>query len=156
MTQKTDTYKVTEKVGDNYYRPPSSITKEEYEDYMNQKMAHEYWKEKNKTPQDPNDTTLSEEEKKEALGFNIPMSPLAERYLGEGGVNIKPNGNVLLDFGYKLQTTRDPRIPVPQQTQGLFNFDQTIQLSLKGTVGEKGWCIDKTTTPKLLLNLKTP
>ncbi|MDZ7645832.1 MAG: hypothetical protein U5K54_00910 [Cytophagales bacterium] len=48
-----------------------------------------------------------------------------------------PRGFVNLDFGGQWQRIENPSIPLRQQKNGGFEFDQQINLSVVGKVGEK-------------------
>jgi cell surface protein SprA len=48
-----------------------------------------------------------------------------------------PRGFVTLDFGASFQKISNPNIPIRQQKNGGFEFDQQINMSVVGKVGEK-------------------
>jgi cell surface protein SprA len=60
-----------------------------------------------------------------------------DRIFGGNYVDIRPNGSVLLDFGYRRQRVYNPAFPIRQQSSGQFLFDQQISLNAQGKIGEK-------------------
>ena len=124
-------YHVTEKIGDTDYRSPSEMSYEEFEKHRQEEAAQKYWKNK----KDPRigDTTMGNAR----LVPKIVMSPTMDRIFGGNVIDIKPNGNVMLDFGGQFQRVDNPATPVRLQRMGQFIFNQTIQLNVQGKVGEK-------------------
>ncbi|MFC4873390.1 cell surface protein SprA [Negadavirga shengliensis] len=67
----------------------------------------------------------------------ITMSPTFDRIFGGNEINIIPTGNVNLDFGGIFRRIDNPSIPIRQQRNGGFNFNQQIQMSVNGLLGQK-------------------
>jgi cell surface protein SprA len=67
----------------------------------------------------------------------IYVSPVLDRIFGGSYVELIPRGFVNLDFGAQFQKIENPAIPIRQQRNGGFEFDQQINLSVVGKVGEK-------------------
>ncbi|WP_209330231.1 cell surface protein SprA [Lunatimonas salinarum] len=67
----------------------------------------------------------------------ITMSPTFDRIFGGNEITIVPTGNVNLDFGGIFRRIDNPSIPVRQQRNGGFNFNQQIQMSVNGMLGQK-------------------
>src|SRR5690606_4700978 len=67
----------------------------------------------------------------------ITLSPTFDRIFGGNEINIVPTGNVNLDFGGMFRRIDNPSIPIRQQRNGGFNFNQQIQMSVNGTLGQK-------------------
>ncbi|WP_236252933.1 cell surface protein SprA [Echinicola sp. 20G] len=67
----------------------------------------------------------------------ITMSPTFDRLFGGSEINIIPTGYVNLDFGGIFRRIDNPSIPIRQQRNGGFNFDQQIQMSVNGNLGQK-------------------
>lgn len=130
-------YNINETLGDSsfFYRPPSRIPFGDYRDYRSQQMMRDYWKAisigqdagAEDTPDGPDDGRLIPP---------IELSPKIGRFLGGNTIDIRMNGNVVLDFGALWQRVDNPQIPVRQQRNGGFNFDQQIGMNLSGKIGE--------------------
>src|SRR5690606_9579924 len=67
----------------------------------------------------------------------ITLSPTFDRIFGGNEINIVPTGNVNLDFGGIFRRIDNPSIPIRQQQNGGVNFNQQIQMSANGTLGQK-------------------
>jgi cell surface protein SprA len=123
------TYTIKETIGGVDYRPPSSMTFEEYQNYKNREAMKNYWK--NKTS---GEKIL--ETKKKSSALRLPVRGLNGPFGGDF-VEIKPNGLVTLDFAGKWQKVNNPNIPIRQQRNGNFDFDQQISMHVVGKIGEK-------------------
>jgi len=67
----------------------------------------------------------------------LTVSPTFDRIFGGNEINIVPTGAVNLDFGAIFRRIDNPTIPIRQQKNGGFNFQQQIQMSVNGNLGEK-------------------
>jgi len=67
----------------------------------------------------------------------ITMSPTFDRIFGGDSINIIPTGYVNLDFGAIFRRIDNPTIPIRQQKNGNFNFQQQIQMAVNGNLGQK-------------------
>lgn len=124
------TYTIEEKIGETDYRPPSTMTFEEYEQYKRRDMMRSYWKNKNSS-----DSSVNNSDEKSL----IPRIKYANKEgpFGSPYIEIRPTGLVTLDFGGRWQRTANPSYPVRQQRQGQFDFDQTISMNVVGKIGDK-------------------
>ncbi len=124
-------YTIYEKVGDINYRPVTSMTFEEFDKYQESKALKEYWK--NRSAGLDGESAVS--------GRNlIPpifVSPVFDKIFGGSYVEIIPRGFVTLDFGGRWQRIDNPSLPIRQQKNGGFEFDQLINMSVVGKIGEK-------------------
>ncbi|MDA1119436.1 MAG: cell surface protein SprA [Bacteroidetes bacterium] len=124
-------YTIYEKVGEVNYRPTSTMSFEEFNRYQNQRILKNYWKER----------SLGLDGESAVSGRSlIPklfISPVFDRIFGGSYVDIQPNGFVNLDFGARFQRIDNPAVPVRQQRNGGFEFNQQISMNVLGKVGEK-------------------
>ena len=67
----------------------------------------------------------------------LTVSPNFDRIFGGSEINITPTGYVNLDFGAIFRRIDNPTLPIRQQRNGGFNFDQQIQMAVNGSLGEK-------------------
>ncbi|MDF2157136.1 cell surface protein SprA [Algoriphagus sp. CAU 1675] len=67
----------------------------------------------------------------------LTVSPNFDRIFGGSDINIQPTGYVNLDFGAIFRRIDNPTLPIRQQRNGGFNFDQQIQMAVNGSLGEK-------------------
>ena len=124
-------YTVYEKIGDVHFRPMTTMTFQEYDKYNDGVIAKDYFQERS-AGLDGESAVSSRD-----LIPRLYISPMFDRLFGGSYVDIRPNGFVNLDFGARFQRTDNPAIPLRQQRNGGFNFDQQISLNLVGKVGEK-------------------
>ncbi|MFQ3575335.1 MAG: cell surface protein SprA [Cytophagales bacterium] len=139
VTQKVETnetedgYIIREKIGDLDYRPPTNLSKDQYDRIRKQRDLKEYWRENGQKQDEENPA----DNNNRRIIPPIYVSPKFDRIFGGNYIDIKPNGNVNLDFGGNWQRIDNPAIPVRQQRSGGFNFNQQIALNIQGKIGEK-------------------
>ncbi len=126
----TGQYILQSRIGDNMdYRPPQSMTLQQYMDYDMSKSMKTYWLDKNQ-----------EDSQRAAKGL-IPSIQVRNeafcRIFGGCNIDIRPQGSAEVTFGLNTSKTENPRIPVSQRKITTFNFDQKIQLNLVGNIGDK-------------------
>ncbi len=126
----TGQYIMQSTVGGSFdYRPPMSMTLEEYLEYDMERSMKTYWLDR------------VEQESEVAQKSLIPVLKVRgkafDRIFGGNTIDIKPRGSAEIIFGLNISRTDNPRIPVDQRRITTFNFDQRIQLNLMGSIGEK-------------------
>jgi cell surface protein SprA len=62
---------------------------------------------------------------------------LGDKIFGEGGVRLKTQGSVETKFGLKTNIVDNPSLSENARNRTRFNFDQNIQMSVNGKVGDK-------------------
>lgn len=124
-------FSVTEKIGTFDYRPPTIIPFEAYSNYQTEQLLQSYWQERSSLVD--GESTLTSKR----LIPKIYISPVFDRIFGGSYVEINPRGMVNLDFGGRFQRINNPSIPITQQRNGGFEFDQQISMNVVGKIGEK-------------------
>lgn len=124
-------YTIYEKIGELNYRPASSMSFEEYKQYQDRQILKNYWKSRARA-QDGESAVSSR-----GIIPKIYISPVLDRIFGGSYVELVPRGFVSLDFGGRFEKINNPAMPIRQQRNGGFEFDQQINLSVIGKVGEK-------------------
>ncbi|WP_338814264.1 cell surface protein SprA [Bernardetia sp. Wsw4-3y2] len=125
-------YDVLRRDGPNSYTPLGRISVEDYTKLKTYYDDVAYYKEK---IQEESNEQAAETSKVPKIEVALPSG--LGRVLGGDKIEIQPTGSVLLDFGGKWQRIDNPQIPVRQQRNGGINFDQRIQFSILGKLGEK-------------------
>ena len=115
--------------GNINYRPPMSMTLEEYMKYDMEKAMETYWLERL-------DEETGSDDKALIPKINVKGEAF-DRIFGGNQIEIKPQGSAEITFGVNISKTENPRIPVDQRRITTFDFDQRIQLNLTGNIGEK-------------------
>lgn len=124
-------YTIYEKIGDINYRPTTIMSFEEFSRWKEQEMLREYWR--NRSQGLDGESAVSGRR----LIPKLYTSPVIDRIFGGSYVDIQPNGFVTLDFGGRWQRIDNPLIPIRQQRNGGFEFNQQISLNVVGKVGDK-------------------
>ena len=127
----SNNYTIYEKVGDINYRPISTMSFEQFQKVQEERMIKDYWR--NKSIGLDGESAVSGRR----LIPPIYISPVFDRIFGGSYVDIKPNGYVNLDFGSRWQRIDNPAIPIRQQRNGGFQFDQQINMNVVGKIGDK-------------------
>ncbi len=124
-------YTIYERFGDFNYRPTTFMTFEEFSRYQDQQIKKEYWQ--NQSRAADGESAVSGR----SIIPRIYVSPVLDRIFGGSYVELIPTGFVTLDFGAAFQRINNPSIPIRQQRNGGFEFDQQINMGVVGKVGEK-------------------
>ena len=124
-------YTIYEKVGDLNYRPVTTMTFQEFNAQQDRQLLKGYWQ--NKARGVDGESPVSGR----GLIPKIFISPVLDRIFGGSYVELVPRGFVTLDFGGSFQRIFKPDLPIRQQRNGGFEFDQQINMSVVGKVGEK-------------------
>ncbi len=125
------TYSVYENIGNLDFRPASTMTFHEFNDYNNSQLNKDYFKERSAGLD--GESAVSGR----SLIPKLYINPVFDRIFGGSYVDIQPNGYVNLDFGGRFQRIDNPAITRKQQRNGGFRFDQQISMNVVGKVGEK-------------------
>lgn len=125
-------YTIYERMGDVNYRPATTMSAEEFRHYQERQMLKEYWQARSRALD--GESPLSDRDK---FAPKIFISPVLDRIFGGSYIELIPRGFVTLDFGASFQRISNPQIPIRQQRNGGFEFDQQINMNVTGKVGEK-------------------
>ena len=120
-----------EKLGALNYRPSIAVPFNSFDKFSTDKNIKEYFRQKS-IGLDGENTLQS--------GRLIPKIYIPEsldRIFGGNFIDLQVNGFVNLDFGGRFQKVENPSIPIRQQRNGGFNYDQQINLNINGKIGEK-------------------
>ncbi len=124
-------YTIYEKIGDLNYRPTSSMSFAEFKQYQDRQQLKSYWQGKSRA-QDGESAVSAR-----GLLPKIFISPVFDRIFGGNYVELVPRGFVTLDFGGQWQRINNPSLNIRQQKNAGFEFDQQINMSVIGKIGEK-------------------
>lgn len=129
----TDRYIVTERIGEELFRPPTTLSFQEYSNYRRKEDEANYFKQ------------LAGVGQKKDKNFSLdPLSKvdikkdLIDRLFGGNTVSIQPRGNVDLTFGSTYQRLDNPILPKRAQRQFIpVDFNMNINMNVQGKIGEK-------------------
>ncbi|MBC7947906.1 MAG: cell surface protein SprA [Chitinophagaceae bacterium] len=126
---KTKQYYVIEKIGNKYYRVPTSYTSEEFLRIQGRKDEEEYFRRRSAMLADMNRRLFRPKFRVSKDWFN--------RIVGTGKIDIKPSGFVDILAGYQGQNIKNPTIPERARKNGGLDFNMNSQLQVDANIGDK-------------------
>lgn len=126
----TGYYVIHTKIGDVDIATPYLMTPSEYNAYTEQQQMHRYWQEK------IGEVEHNNEKKFDITDMKFNIGP-ADKVFGPGGVQLKMQGSAELLFGFKHQYIENPSLTERSRNNNIFDFDEKIQVSVNGKVGDK-------------------
>ena len=124
-------YFIGSKIGDSYLNAPVLMTPEEYMKWSERRSRDAFFRQKN--------TEAYKTQGKEKFSFadmHFDLGP-AEKIFGPGGVRVKTQGTAELKLGATLKNIDNPSLPIRNRKTTSFDFDEKINLSVNGKVGDK-------------------
>ena len=126
----TGYYVIHTKIGDVDIATPYLMTPTEYASYSEQQAMHQYWQQK------IGEVEHNNEKKFDITDMKFNIGP-ADKVFGPGGVQLKMQGSAELLFGFKHQYIENPSLTERARKNNIFDFDEKIQVSVNGKVGDK-------------------
>ncbi len=127
---ETGTYVIRTRIGDTDITTPYLLTQEEYNQYAERQIMHKYWQQK------IGEVEHNNERKFDITDMKFNIGP-ADKVFGPGGVQLKMQGSAELLFGFKHQYIANPSLTMRARNNNIFDFDEKIQASVQGKVGQK-------------------
>ena len=124
-------YYIGSKIGDSYLNAPILMTPEEYRKWVEKKALYEFFHKK-----DAENRANEGKDKFDLMDMHFSLGP-AEKIFGPGGVRIKTQGSAELKLGATLKNIDNPSLPIRNRKTTSFDFDEKINLSVNGKVGDK-------------------
>ncbi|MBP5259803.1 MAG: cell surface protein SprA [Paludibacteraceae bacterium] len=125
-----DRFYFTPSLGEESLSTPFYMTGDEYVDFSSRKSLSDYYRNRVK----------EEKGKKHELSLTDMKFDIgqADKIFGPGGVQLKLQGSAELIFGLNFKRLKDPSLSERSQHPApAFDFDEKIQLSVQGSVGDK-------------------
>ncbi len=122
-------YDINERMGSLFYRNPSYMTFDEFVDNEYKKSTRNYFRQRS-----------NEESVTQRKGFAPKLYVGGEafnRIFGGNTIDIRPQGSAELIFGLNVNRYDNPTLPERQRKTTNFVFDEKIQMSVIGNIGEK-------------------
>jgi len=129
--ERTGGYLFGTKLGDEWVSTPFSFSWEEYQRMQAERSQHAYFRAKN-----AQDYKAGGKEKFDFTDMHFDLGPL-NKVFGPGGVRIKTQGSAELKIGANTRFTDNPSLSERNRKVFGFDFDEKIDLSLNGKVGDK-------------------
>ena len=124
-------YLIGTKIGGGYMNTPILMTPQEYQQWCIRKSMKQYYANKNKEAYEN-----KEENKFSFSDMKFSLGP-AEKIFGPGGVQIKSSGSAEIKFGLNKKTVDNPSLPIRNRNTTGLDFDEQVNLSVTGTIGDK-------------------
>ena len=124
-------YLIGSKIGDSYLNAPILMTPEEYRIWSEKRAMHDFFRKKDQV-----NVTNQGKDKFDLMDMHFDLGP-AEKIFGPGGVRIKTQGTAELKIGATLKNIDNPSLPIRNRKTTSFDFDEKINLSVNGKVGDK-------------------
>lgn len=122
-------YVFTERVGNQDYRLPKTMTRKEYQKYDFDQAVQNYWRSQSRVK--------SIEERGGFIPKLTVKSEAFNKIFGGNTIDIRPQGYVEVSFGYQVNYTQNPSVSERLQRVPTFDFDQKIQMNVIGKIGDK-------------------
>ncbi|APY11250.1 cell surface protein SprA [Seonamhaeicola sp. S2-3] len=130
----TDRYIYTEKIGSFNINYPIILTPKEYYELVAKENIRSYYKEKIDAFEGKK---VGEDGQKNLLPEFYVKSGLFESIFGGNTIEVIPQGSVEMDLGVLFSKQDNPAFSPRNRSNFTFDFDQRINLSLQGKVGER-------------------
>ena len=127
------TYRLSTRLGQGSpLTAPILLTPEEYAKWQERNSMSRFFRKKNF---DLWESSRSKN-KFDFTDMHFDLGP-AEKIFGPGGVRVKTQGNAELKIGYSIQSIDNPALPSRSRRTNSFDFDEKINLNVRGSVGDK-------------------
>ena len=131
LDEKTGGYRLGMKIGDTYLNTPVLLTRDEYMRWSLKRSMQKYYATKNSEAFEANG-----KEKFDFTDMQFSLGP-AEKLFGPGGVQIKTQGSAELKIGANTTNVDNPTLPLRFRKTFAFDFDEKVNLSVNGRIGDK-------------------
>ena len=126
-----DRYIFGNKIGGSYVAAPTMMTYDEYFKWSERQAMQKFFRSKNEEV-----VKSKGKEKFDFTDMHFDLGP-AEKIFGPGGVRIKTQGTAELKFGATFKNIDNPSLPIRNRKTTTMDFDEKINLSVNGKVGDK-------------------
>ena len=127
------TYSIATRLGDRFVLgTPLLLDRNEYSLWYGKKQMQSYFRKKGNEEWE----NAQKKDKFDFTDMHFDLGP-AEKIFGPGGVRITTKGNAEIKMGYSMQSVDNPSLPSRSRSTSSFDFDEKINLSMRGSVGDK-------------------
>ena len=131
---RTKQYYIVEKIGNKYYRTPTSFTMDEFLRLQGRKDEEDYFKKRAALLTNMNRRIYKPKFKVNDDLFNRIMGVGPD---GKVKIDIKPSGYVDFLAGYQGQNIKNPTLPERARRSGGLDFNMNSQLQVDANIGDK-------------------
>ncbi len=126
-----DRYIFGNKIAGTYVWAPTMMNYDEYFKWSERQALYQFFKSKSEEA-----VKNKGKDKFDFTDMHFDLGP-AEKIFGPGGVRIKTSGTAELKFGATLKNIDNPSLPIRNRKTTTMDFDEKINLSVNGKVGDK-------------------
>ncbi len=129
---KNNRYLIRTMLGEKEIGYPIPMTQQEYMSYTERQQRGEFFYSQYQK-------AVEEEEGKgefDLLDMQFSLGP-AEKLFGPGGIRVKTQGSAGISMGMKHNVVDNPTLSEQARDQWTFDFNETVQLNMKASVGSK-------------------
>ncbi len=126
---ETNSYEFVDKIGDFYYRAPTQMDFDEYQQYELNRDVADYWNERTQT--------VGTAEGERLIPKIYIGGEAFDRIFGSNTIDIRPQGSAEVSFGILSTKRDDPALDVRQRKTTNFDFDMKIQMNVVAKIGDK-------------------
>ena len=126
----TQRYVLYEKIGNKYYKTPTTYDFNEYWAIKNRQAEISYFQKRSNT------TNILNRGKFQRPKLSLTDN-LFNRLFGNGKIEISPQGNVDVTAGYQGQRIDNPTLPERARKNGGLDFQMNAQLNVNANIGDK-------------------
>ncbi len=131
--EKDSTYVISTRLGNStVLGTPLLLKRDEYSLWHQRKQMQSFFRKKGNEEWEGS----KKKDKFDFTDMHFDLGP-AEKIFGPGGVRIKTQGNAEIKIGYSLQSIDNPSLPSRSRNTNSFDFDEKINLNMRGSVGDK-------------------
>jgi len=131
--EKDSTYSFSTRLGSGtLLSTPILLSPEEYSKWQERQSMQLFFRNKGRAEWE----SSREKDKFDFTDMHFDLGP-AEKIFGPGGVRIRTQGNAEIRIGYSIQTIDNPSLPARSRRTNSFDFDEQINLNVRGSVGDK-------------------
>ena len=133
FNEEDGTYLLSTRLGKgSMLTAPILLTPEEYAKWKERSAMSSFFRKKNYEAWE----SSLKKDKFDFTDMHFDLGP-AEKIFGPGGVRVKTQGNAELKIGYSIQSIDNPALPSRSRRTNSFDFDEKINLNVRGSVGDK-------------------
>lgn len=129
--EATGTYRLGTKLGEAWLNTPYFMTEEEAQQWLVKQSMRDYFRKKNS-----DEYKAKGQEKFDFTDMHFDLGPM-NKIFGPGGVRVKTQGSAEVKIGGNHRFTDNPSLSERNRKVFGFDFDEKINLSLNGKVGDK-------------------
>lgn len=130
----TGNFVIVEKAGDVTISRPYTMSFDEYNQFRNNSILRNNWKNNLKTTGDTTKNDFLSDFLSPQLNLGLKG---IDKIFGSDKITVQPTGNVDITLGISYYNIDNPMLSKRDRSQTIFDFTQDIQLGVNGKVGDK-------------------